>query len=181
MCRYAGRVATTLFAGGVYTSTRTSGASGGPGMNRSSQPTACSSGERGGRVMGSIPIPARTAPSTCSLKSSAGRKSSIGSSSGATSRRVPAGPLDLLFPAMRLPHFDQQRCILPGAGPWATWCRQSTLLVGESAKMERREQGLMTVEAELRVPAATVQLVHYLFVEPIAGDLREDEDYRLDL
>jgi len=47
--------------------------------------------------------------------------------------------------------------------------------------MERPENGLMTVEAELRVPAATVQVVHYLFVEPIAGALREDEDYRLDL
>jgi AraC family transcriptional regulator len=47
--------------------------------------------------------------------------------------------------------------------------------------MQRPENGLMTVEAELRVPAATAQVVHYLFVEPIAGALREDEDYRLDL
>src|SRR5262249_42885163 len=47
--------------------------------------------------------------------------------------------------------------------------------------MGRPENGLMTVEAALRVPAATVQLVHFLFVEPIAGDLRQDEDYRLDL
>lgn len=38
----------------------------------------------------------------------------------------------------------------------------------------------MTVEAELRVPAATVQLVHFQFIEPIAGALREDEEYRLD-
>jgi AraC family transcriptional regulator len=47
--------------------------------------------------------------------------------------------------------------------------------------MERPDKGMMTIEAELRVPAATLQLVHYLFVEPIKGDLREDEDYRLDL
>ena len=47
--------------------------------------------------------------------------------------------------------------------------------------MEHRGQGLMTIEAELRVPVATLQLVHYLFVEPVAGNLREDEDYRLDL
>lgn len=40
---------------------------------------------------------------------------------------------------------------------------------------------MMTVEAELRVPAATVQLVHFLFVEPISGAMRETEDYRLDL
>jgi AraC family transcriptional regulator len=47
--------------------------------------------------------------------------------------------------------------------------------------MERPEKGMVTIEAELRVPAATLQVVHYLFVEPISGALREDEDYRLDL
>jgi AraC family transcriptional regulator len=47
--------------------------------------------------------------------------------------------------------------------------------------MEHPENGMMTIEAELRVPAATVQVVHYLFVEPISGAMREDEDYRLDL
>ena len=47
--------------------------------------------------------------------------------------------------------------------------------------MERRAQAMMTVEAELKVPVATLQLVHYLFVDPVAGDLREDQDYRLDL
>ncbi len=47
--------------------------------------------------------------------------------------------------------------------------------------MERREQAEMTVEAELRVPVATLQLVRYLFVDPVAGDMREDQDYRLDL
>jgi AraC family transcriptional regulator len=47
--------------------------------------------------------------------------------------------------------------------------------------MERPENGMMTVEAELRVPAATVQLVHFLFTEPISGAMREDEEYRLDL
>ena len=47
--------------------------------------------------------------------------------------------------------------------------------------MERRGQALMTVEAELRVPVATLQLVQYLFVEPVVGDMREDEDWRLDL
>jgi AraC family transcriptional regulator len=47
--------------------------------------------------------------------------------------------------------------------------------------MARPENGIMTIEAELRVPAATLQVVHYLFVEPISGAMREDEDYRLDL
>jgi AraC family transcriptional regulator len=47
--------------------------------------------------------------------------------------------------------------------------------------MAHPENGLMTVEAELRVPAATLQLVHFRFVEPIAGALHEDENYRLDL
>ena len=47
--------------------------------------------------------------------------------------------------------------------------------------MERAENGLMTVEAELRVPAATVQLVHFEFIEPVSGAMREDEEYRLDL
>jgi AraC family transcriptional regulator len=47
--------------------------------------------------------------------------------------------------------------------------------------MERPENGMMTIEAELRVPVATAQVVHYLFVEPVSGALREDEDYRLDL
>jgi AraC family transcriptional regulator len=62
-----------------------------------------------------------------------------------------------------------------GVGPG---CR---LLKGESVEMERPETELMTIEAELRVPAATVQLVHFLFVEPIVGALREEEVYRLDL
>jgi AraC family transcriptional regulator len=39
----------------------------------------------------------------------------------------------------------------------------------------------MTIEAELRVPVATVQVVHYVFVEPVSGAMREDQDYRLDL
>jgi AraC family transcriptional regulator len=47
--------------------------------------------------------------------------------------------------------------------------------------MERPENGMMTIEAELRVPVATLQLVHYLFTEPVTGDMREDADYRLDL
>ena len=47
--------------------------------------------------------------------------------------------------------------------------------------MERAENSFMTIEAELRVPAATMQVVHYLFVEPVSGAMREDQDYRLDL
>ena len=47
--------------------------------------------------------------------------------------------------------------------------------------MERPDNGLMTIEAELRVPVATVQLVHFLFTEPISGPMREDDEYRLDL
>jgi AraC family transcriptional regulator len=47
--------------------------------------------------------------------------------------------------------------------------------------MERPENGRMTIEAELRVPAATLQVVHYSFVEPISSAMREDQDYRLDL
>jgi AraC family transcriptional regulator len=47
--------------------------------------------------------------------------------------------------------------------------------------MERLEQAQMTIEAELRVPVATVQVVHYVFVEPVSGAMREDQDYRLDL
>jgi AraC family transcriptional regulator len=39
----------------------------------------------------------------------------------------------------------------------------------------------MTVEAELRVPSATVQLVNFQFFEPVSGPMREVEDYRLDL
>jgi AraC family transcriptional regulator len=47
--------------------------------------------------------------------------------------------------------------------------------------MERPEKGFMTVEAELHVPAARLQVVRYLYPEPITGDLHEDEEYRLDL
>ena len=47
--------------------------------------------------------------------------------------------------------------------------------------MERPENGLMVVEAELRVPAATVQLVQYLFIAPVSGAMHESEEYRLDL
>src|SRR6202008_4185589 len=60
---------------------------------------------------------------------------------------------------------------------WAIYAARE----GESVEMERREQAEMTVEAELRVPVATLQLVQYLFVDPVAGDMREDQDYRLDL
>ena len=44
-----------------------------------------------------------------------------------------------------------------------------------------RLEATMTVEAELRVPTATVQLVNFQFFEPISGQMREVEDYRLDL
>jgi AraC family transcriptional regulator len=47
--------------------------------------------------------------------------------------------------------------------------------------MERADNGLMVVEAELRVPAATLQLVQYVFVAPVSGALHESEEYRLDL
>jgi AraC family transcriptional regulator len=43
-----------------------------------------------------------------------------------------------------------------------------------------RPEELMTVQAELRVPVATVQLVRFQFDEPVAGVLRDD-GYRLDL
>jgi AraC family transcriptional regulator len=39
----------------------------------------------------------------------------------------------------------------------------------------------MTVEAELRVPVATVQIAHFHLVEPIERALREEHAYRLDL
>jgi AraC family transcriptional regulator len=42
-------------------------------------------------------------------------------------------------------------------------------------------QELMTIEAELRVPVATVQIVHFHLVEPIERALREERAYRLDL
>jgi AraC family transcriptional regulator len=51
----------------------------------------------------------------------------------------------------------------------------------EGDLMERSENGLMVVEAELRVPAATVQLVQYLFIAPVSGAMHESEEYRLDL
>jgi AraC family transcriptional regulator len=47
--------------------------------------------------------------------------------------------------------------------------------------MMRPEKNLMTIEAELRVPVATVQLVHFNFVEPFQSALREEQAYRLDL
>jgi len=37
---------------------------------------------------------------------------------------------------------------------------------------ERAENGFMTIEAELYVPAASMQVVHYLFVEPVSGAMR---------
>jgi AraC family transcriptional regulator len=43
------------------------------------------------------------------------------------------------------------------------------------------DDGLMTIEAEVRVPAATVQIVHFHVVEPIERALREAQAYRLDL
>jgi AraC family transcriptional regulator len=39
----------------------------------------------------------------------------------------------------------------------------------------------MTVEAEVRVPAATVRIVHFDLAEPTDSTLREDHAYRLDL
>jgi AraC family transcriptional regulator len=39
----------------------------------------------------------------------------------------------------------------------------------------------MTIDAELRVPVATVQLVHFHFVEPVVGTLREDDAYLLNM
>jgi AraC family transcriptional regulator len=39
----------------------------------------------------------------------------------------------------------------------------------------------MTIEAEVRVPLATVQVVHFHLVEPVERALREDRAYRLDL
>jgi AraC family transcriptional regulator len=39
----------------------------------------------------------------------------------------------------------------------------------------------MTVEAEVRVPVATVQLIHLHLVEPVERALRVEEEYRLDL
>jgi AraC family transcriptional regulator len=39
----------------------------------------------------------------------------------------------------------------------------------------------MTVEAELRVPSATVQIVHLHLREPVAGALREEQAYRVEL
>jgi AraC family transcriptional regulator len=53
--------------------------------------------------------------------------------------------------------------------------------MGDLLEMERPENGMMTVEAELCVPAGTVQLVHFLFLEPISGAMREEGEYRLDL
>jgi AraC family transcriptional regulator len=44
----------------------------------------------------------------------------------------------------------------------------------------RHPEELMTIQAELRVPVATVQLVRFHFDEPIAGVL-QDDTYRLDL
>src|SRR5262249_16468310 len=39
----------------------------------------------------------------------------------------------------------------------------------------------MHVEAELRVPAATIQLVNFVFFDPISAPMRQVENYRLDL
>lgn len=47
--------------------------------------------------------------------------------------------------------------------------------------MERSEVPMMTIDAELRVPVATVQLVRFNFVEPVAGTLREDDAYLLNM
>jgi AraC family transcriptional regulator len=46
--------------------------------------------------------------------------------------------------------------------------------------MGHAQEKLMTVEAELRVPVATAQVVRFQFAEPVAGSLREDT-YRLDM
>jgi AraC family transcriptional regulator len=40
---------------------------------------------------------------------------------------------------------------------------------------------LMTIEAELRLPVATVQIVHFHLIEPVERALREEHAYRLDL
>jgi AraC family transcriptional regulator len=47
--------------------------------------------------------------------------------------------------------------------------------------MGRPENEMMKVEAEVRVPAATIQLVQFLFVDAVSGNMREAENYRLDL
>jgi AraC family transcriptional regulator len=47
--------------------------------------------------------------------------------------------------------------------------------------MTPSNEQLMTIEAELRVPVATVQIVHFNLVEPVASALREAQAYRLDL
>jgi AraC family transcriptional regulator len=47
--------------------------------------------------------------------------------------------------------------------------------------MTRLDDELMTVEAEMRMPIGTVQIVHFHLVEPVERALREEQAYRLDL
>jgi AraC family transcriptional regulator len=49
--------------------------------------------------------------------------------------------------------------------------------------MQRRNDEMMTLEAELQVPAATAQLVHFHLAEPVDGIVlyREKDAYRFDL
>src|SRR5262249_48931771 len=122
MCRKAGRFVAVPCVGGVYTNTRTSGASAGPGTNRCSQLTACCSGESGNGVAHSVTGPrAGRAPNTSSLKSIGGTIPRPASSSGATSPRVPLGPWldppDSLFPLISAPLNDPPQQAEPGAAP----------------------------------------------------------------
>lgn len=55
-----------------------------------------------------------------------------------------------------------------------------TPLIGGSA-LKTLDHELMTIEAELRVPVATVQIVHFHLVEPVERALREENAYRVDL
>jgi AraC family transcriptional regulator len=52
--------------------------------------------------------------------------------------------------------------------------------MGNRQRVRLNDQ-LMTIEAELRAPTATIQVVHFNLIEPIERSLREERSYRLDL
>ena len=92
-----------------------------------------------------------------------------------------ANPTELIVSAHYVPPLINSGVYYRKALRQARGAASHRLLEGNLEQMERPEKAEMTVEAELRIPAARLQVVRYHQPEPVSGALHEDEEYRLDL
>ena len=92
-----------------------------------------------------------------------------------------ANPTELIVSTHYVPHLINSGVYYRMALRQVRRAASHRLLEGNLEQMERPEKAEMTIEAELRIPAARLQVVRYLQPEPVSGALHEDEEYRLDL